>query len=32
LDQAQSLEGATMPDGRQYEDWVKRGWLRQRSG
>jgi flagellar basal body-associated protein FliL len=32
LDQAQSLEGATMPDGRQYEDWVKRGLLRQRSG
>ncbi len=32
LDQAQSLEGATMPDGRQYEDWVERGWLRQRSG
>src|SRR5215217_2744498 len=28
LDQAKSLEGATMPDGRQYEDWVKRGWLR----
>jgi len=32
LDQAKSLEGATMPDGRQYEDWVERGWLRQRSG
>jgi len=32
LDQAQSLEGTTMPDGRQYEDWVERGWLRQRSG
>jgi Pentapeptide repeats (8 copies) len=32
LDQAQSLEGATMPDGRQYEDWVERGWIRQRSG
>jgi uncharacterized protein YjbI with pentapeptide repeats len=31
LDQAQSLEGATMPDGTQYEDWVERGWLRQRS-
>jgi uncharacterized protein YjbI with pentapeptide repeats len=31
LDQAESLEGATMPDGTQYEDWVKRGWLRQRS-
>jgi flagellar basal body-associated protein FliL len=31
LDQAQSLEGATMPDGTQYEDWVKRGWLRRRS-
>jgi hypothetical protein len=28
LDQAKSLKGATMPDGRQYEDWVKRGWLR----
>jgi flagellar basal body-associated protein FliL len=32
LDQARFLEGATMPDGRQYEDWVERGWLRQRSG
>jgi hypothetical protein len=31
LDQAESLEGATMPDGTQYEDWVKRGWLRRRS-
>jgi hypothetical protein len=31
LDQAKSLKGATMPDGRPYEDWVKRGWLRQRS-
>jgi uncharacterized protein YjbI with pentapeptide repeats len=31
LDQAESLEGATMPDGKQYEVWVKRGWLRQRS-
>jgi Pentapeptide repeats (8 copies) len=28
LDQAKSLKSATMPDGRQYEDWVKRGWLR----
>ena len=32
LDQARFLEGATMPDGMQYEDWVERGWLRQRSG
>jgi hypothetical protein len=32
LDQTETLEGATMPDGRQYEDWVKRGWLKQRSG
>jgi flagellar basal body-associated protein FliL len=32
LDQAKSLKGATMPDGRQYKDWVERGWLRQRSG
>lgn len=32
LDQAESLEGATMPDGMQYEYWVKRGRLRQRSG
>jgi Pentapeptide repeats (8 copies) len=32
LDQARFLEGATMPDGRQYADWVERGWLRQRSG
>jgi flagellar basal body-associated protein FliL len=32
LDQAESLESATMPDGMQYEDWVKRGWLRKRSG
>jgi len=31
LNQAESLEGATMPDGAQYEDWVKKGWLRQRS-
>jgi hypothetical protein len=31
LDEAKSLKGATMPDGRQYEDWVKRGLLRQRS-
>jgi hypothetical protein len=32
LDKAEFLEGATMPDGMQYEVWVKRGWLRQRSG
>jgi hypothetical protein len=32
LDQAESLESATMPDGMQYEDWVKRGWLRKRNG
>jgi hypothetical protein len=31
LDQAKSLKSATMPDGRQYKYWVKRGWLRQRS-
>jgi hypothetical protein len=31
LDQAKSLEGATMPDGKQYKVWVKSGWLRQRS-
>lgn len=30
LDQAESLEDATMPDGKQYKDWVNRGWLRQR--
>jgi Pentapeptide repeats (8 copies) len=28
LDQAKSLIGATMPDGKQYEDWIKRGWLK----
>ena len=23
LDQARSLEGATMPNGQKYEDWLK---------
>jgi uncharacterized protein YjbI with pentapeptide repeats len=32
LDQAKFLKGATMPDGKRYEDWVKSGWLRQRPG
>jgi hypothetical protein len=23
LEQAKSLQGATMPDGQKYEDWIK---------
>jgi Pentapeptide repeats (8 copies) len=31
LDRAESLDDATMPDGRSYAYWVEKGWLRTRS-
>jgi hypothetical protein len=32
LDSAESLKGATMPNGRKYEDWLKRGKGRREDG